>query len=292
MHVHYISGRAASIGVKADTFSRGESAPILAEIVRPAVARILPSRLGRPAAGIIVAMPPYEDVTLVAAAVRALLPEASDLQIERAAAGVSTIVYRIGCAAGVNYLRIHPERRHVCADSAVHRRLGARTVYSGIIDFGAIPGAHWLYDLGHFAVEGERLSPTCWKATGKSPRSPPPTCTPPAYQPPYRRPPHRPAPPAAAHPAWTRRRLPRDAPLGPSTVTGSASHFPAARGRYTGCTIVSSFNFAILARLPEVAPDIRRHAIIAADYFLQPGRDDSERCDTRAQKVNGTCIRT
>lgn len=41
-------------------------------------------------------------------------------------------------------------------------------------------------------------------------------------------------------------------------------------------TILSSFNFAILARLRAVAPDIRRHAIIAAQYFLQPGAGDSE----------------
>ena len=113
-------------------------------------------------------MPPYEDVTLVAAAVRALLPEASDLQIERAAAGVSTIVYRIGCPAGVNYLRIHPEPGATfAAEAAVHRRLGARTVYSGIIDFGEIRGAHWLYDLGHFAVEGERLLPHLLEGYGE-----------------------------------------------------------------------------------------------------------------------------
>jgi glycerophosphoryl diester phosphodiesterase len=42
-------------------------------------------------------------------------------------------------------------------------------------------------------------------------------------------------------------------------------------------TILSSFNFAILARLREAAPDIRRHAIIAGGYFTQPGMDDCER---------------
>ena len=48
-----------------------------------------------------------------------------------------------------------------------HRRLGARTVYSGIIDFGEIRGAHWLYDLGHFAVEGERLLPHLLEGYGE-----------------------------------------------------------------------------------------------------------------------------
>ena len=35
-----------------------------------------------------------------------------------------------------------------------------RAVYTGIIDFGEIRGAHWLYDLGHFAIESEHLLPS------------------------------------------------------------------------------------------------------------------------------------
>ena len=42
-------------------------------------------------------------------------------------------------------------------------------------------------------------------------------------------------------------------------------------------TIFSSFNFEILERLRQLAPHIRRHAIVSAPYFNQPGFDDCGR---------------
>ncbi|MFZ1771708.1 MAG: glycerophosphodiester phosphodiesterase family protein [Caldilinea sp.] len=52
-------------------------------------------------------------------------------------------------------------------------------------------------------------------------------------------------------------------------------------------TVFSSFNFEILERLRQLAPHIRRHAIVSAPYFNQPGFDDCERV---ADDLAARCI--
>ena len=58
-------------------------------------------------------------------------------------------------------------------------------------------------------------------------------------------------------------------------------------------TILSSFNFNILARfLREVAPDIRRHAIVAGGYFTQVATGDCEQVadDLSARHVDWVAV--
>jgi glycerophosphoryl diester phosphodiesterase len=57
-------------------------------------------------------------------------------------------------------------------------------------------------------------------------------------------------------------------------------------------TILSSFDFAILARLREIAPDIRRHAIIAGGYFTQlaAGGDEQVAVDLTARYFDWVAV--